>query len=177
MLERYFSAFNTALKNKAFKRVYIDGFAGSGDFQHTVGSEKRTLFGEEGEPVDVHAGSARRALRATPPFDEIILIEQNRKFAESLESLIAAEGHDNARVERGDVNEVLRDICRLANWRRRRGVIFLDPFGMHVDWSTLQLIAETQALDLWFLFSIAGLVRNLPHRADRLDQSKRSAVT
>jgi three-Cys-motif partner protein len=175
MLDRYFAFFNTALKNKSFERVYIDGFAGSGNFPYTVESEQ-TFFGHESRP-DVHAGSAKRALGASPSFDEIILIEQNKKLVESLEALIVAEGHANARVERGDANEILCNLCRLADWRHRRGVIFLDPFGMNVDWSTLRLIAETKALDLWFLFSIAGLVRNLPRRVSRLNDDKRSAVT
>jgi three-Cys-motif partner protein len=177
MLERYFAFYNRALKNKPFKRVYIDGFAGSGDFQYIIDAPKRTLFGDRDENADVHAGSARRALRATPPFDEIILIEQNKTNVEALEALIAAEGHTNARVEHGDANDTLRDICRPAAWKKRRGIIFLDPFGMNVDWSTLELIAKTQALDLWFLFSLAGLVRNLPRRASRLDAGKRAAVT
>jgi three-Cys-motif partner protein len=46
-----------------------------------------------------------------------------------------------------------------------------------VEWSTLKLIAETKALDVWFLFSLAGLVRNLPRHASRLDAGKRAAVT
>src|SRR5215468_9491912 len=175
MLESYFRFFNTALKNKPFERVYIDGFAGSGNFQYAV-QPKHGLFRDLSRP-DVHAGSAKRALRATPPFDEIVLIEQNKELVDSLEALIAAEGHPSAHVERGDANGILRNICRPANWKTRRGVVFLDPFGMNVDRSTLELIATTQALDLWFLFSIAGLVRNLPRRASRLDDGKRSAVT
>jgi three-Cys-motif partner protein len=32
-------------------------------------------------------------------------------------------------------------------------------------------------LDVWYLFALAGVVRNLPRLASRLDQSKRAAVT
>jgi three-Cys-motif partner protein len=177
MLERYFRFFNTALKRQPFRRVYIDAFAGSGNFQYTVEPEHGLFADETADTPDVHSGSAKRALQADPPFGEIIFIEQNGRLVRSLEALIATEGHANARVEHGDANTILRKICQPANWKRRRGITFLDPFGMSVDWSTLELIAKTQALDLWFLFSIAGLVRNLPRSANRLDASKRSAVT
>jgi three-Cys-motif partner protein len=176
ILERCFNFFNNALKRKPFRRVYIDGFAGSGAFRYIVPS-KGGFFASHDDAADVHAGSAKRALRAQPPFDEIILIEQNKLLAVSLQRLIDEAGHPNARVECGNANEVLRKICRPTLWRSSRGIVFLDPFGMNVEWSTLELIAKTHALDLWFLFSIAGLVRNLPRRASRLDASKRAAVT
>ena len=50
---QYYSAFNTALKNRGFKRVCIDAFAGSGDFQY--------------RPHD-----------ASPLFDEAEVVEQVR---------------------------------------------------------------------------------------------------
>ena len=30
--------------------------------------------------------------------------------------------------------------------------MFLDPFGMQVEWETIEAIAETKAIDLWVLF-------------------------
>lgn len=35
-------------------------------------------------------------------------------------------------------------------------MVFLDPFGNNVAWATLRRIAETEAIDLWYLFP-AGL--------------------
>ncbi len=177
IVERYFHFFNTALKQQAFRGVYIDGFVGSGAFRYIVGPPRNGwLFGLRDESEHVYAGSAKRALNTSPPFDEVIVIEQKRSHAKSLQELIDKSGHANARVECGEANEVLHQICR-SDWSSRRGIVFLDPFGMNVDWSTLTLIAATKALDLWFLFSVAGLVRNLPRRVSRLDASKRAAVT
>ena len=31
--------------------------------------------------------------------------------------------------------------------------LFLDPYGMQVEWATIESIAHTQAIDLWLLFS------------------------
>ena len=44
-----------------------------------------------------------------------------------------------------------------------RGVLFLDPFGMQVDWKTLEAVARTQAIDVWILFPLGiGVNRLLP---------------
>lgn len=177
MVEKYLQFFNTALKNLNFERVYIDAFAGSGAFRYIVDAPKKTLFGTRDEKKDIHAGSAQRALHVQPPFDCVLFIESRRSNVKALQRLIAESRHPAATVEQGDANQLLRKFCLPQKWRRRRGVIFLDPFGMHVEWTTLKMIAATKALDVWFLFGLAGLVRNLPRRADRLDEGKRLAIT
>jgi three-Cys-motif partner protein len=177
MVDRYIRFFNTALKNAPFERVYIDAFAGSGAFRWIVDAPKNTLFGPYDEAKDIHAGSAQRALTVDPPFQRIFFIEQDEANAKALEELITKTQHPNARVLVADANLVLRKLCQPQKWKKRRGVIFLDPFGMNVDWSTLKLVAETEALDLWFLFSLGGLVRNLPLSASALDAGKFAAVT
>jgi three-Cys-motif partner protein len=40
------------------------------------------------------------------------------------------------------------------NWSNNRAVVFLDPYGMQVDWATLEAIARTKAVDLWDLFPV-----------------------
>lgn len=177
MVEKYIRFFNTALKNMPFERVYIDAFAGSGAFRWVVDAPKMTLFGPYDETQDIHAGSAQRALTVDPPFHRAFFIEQDETNAKALQILIAKTRHPNARVLVTDANQILTKLCQPEKWRKRRGVIFLDPFGMNVEWSTLQLVANTKALDLWFLFSLGGLVRNLPISAAALDAGKFAAVT
>ena len=182
MVEKYVRFFNTALKEKPskdrpFERVYIDAFAGTGAFTYVKEDSQVSLFGPRDPSKDIHDGSALRALRAEPPFDRIIFIEAEKDNVEALRALIKRSGHPNATVEHGDANQILKTLCAREAWKNRRGVIFLDPFGMNVEWSTLQAIAATKALDVWFLFALAGTVRNLPRVASQLDASKRSAVT
>src|SRR5205085_4348280 len=177
MVENYIRFFNSVLKNKPFERVYIDAFAGSGAFRWVVDAPQATLFGPHDETADIHAGSAQRALTVDPPFHRIFFIEQDETNAQALEQLIANTRHPNARVLVADANRILRKLCRPEKWKTGRGVIFLDPFGMNVEWSTLQMIAHTKALDLWFLFSLGGVVRNLPISAAALDAGKIAALT
>jgi three-Cys-motif partner protein len=146
MVEKYIRFFNTALRNLPFERVYIDAFAGSGAFRWVVDSPKITLFGPYDETKDIHAGSAQRALTVDPPFHRIFFIEQDETNAEALQQLITETRHLNARVLVADANQILRKVCQPEKWKKRRGVIFLDPFGMNVKWSTLQLIANTSRI-------------------------------
>lgn len=53
-----------------------------------------------------------------------------------------------------------------------RAVLLLDPYGMNVDWSTLQAIAHTEAIDMWFLFSIGGLTRQAALRWESVEGYK-----
>lgn len=177
VVSQYIKFFNTALKATSFERVYIDAFAGSGAFRFVEEGPKNSLFGPVDDSQFVHEGSAQIALRANPRFNRIRFIEKDKANVEALQRLIKEAKHPDAQVIQGDANEELKKICRPANWRARRGVIFLDPFGMNVEWATLDLIAGTKALDLWFLFALAGTIRNLPRNALKLDAGKRAAVT
>ncbi|HUK11582.1 MAG TPA: three-Cys-motif partner protein TcmP [Stellaceae bacterium] len=170
----YLQAFSTALKQKHFRRVYIDAFAGSGTF--TFDQDAAPLL-DIHEVNTAHSGSAARALAIQPPFDELIFIEQQPENVLALQKLI--QGRPDAQIVPGDANRELLHICDRRLWRprKRRGVIFLDPFGLSVQWSTLETIAKTEALDLWYLFSISGLYRNVPIDINQLSQDKREAIT
>ena len=58
-----------------------------------------------------------------------------------------------------------------------RGVAFLDPFGMDVDWTTLEAISQTQVFDVWYLFSLSGLYRQATRNPLHIDDTKRQAIT
>ncbi|HVY98069.1 MAG TPA: three-Cys-motif partner protein TcmP [Dongiaceae bacterium] len=177
VVERYLQFFNTALKNQGFKKLYIDAFAGSGAFQYVRGPSTGDLFAYDDAEAKIHSGSAQRALSIRPPFDEVVFIEENQDNVRALERLIKAIGHPAVKIEHGDANSILRDLCKSRDWNTTRGVVFLDPFGLHVEWETLKAIAATRAFDVWYLFALAGTVRNLPRLASQLDTSKRAAVT
>lgn len=39
--------------------------------------------------------------------------------------------------------------------------MFLDPYGMQVEWGTLEALARTQGIDLWLLFPLGVAVNRL----------------
>lgn len=165
-LEKYLVAFNTALSRQNFKRIYIDAFAGTGRCDITVDGEKTS--------VD---GSARRALSANPSFDKFCFIELKAKKLAALRALEAEYPGKSIEVIRDDANVALKALCGKYDWRNTRAVLFLDPYGMHVEWSTLEAIAKTGAIDVWYLFPYSGLYRQAAKNADAMDSDKEDSIT
>ncbi len=165
-LEKYLVAFNTALSKQNFTRIYIDAFAGTGRCDITVDGEKISID-----------GSARRALATDPPFDKYCFIELSTKKSEALKALEAEYPGKSIDVIRDNANAALKKLCERYAWRNERAVLFLDPFGMHVDWMTLQAIAKTGAIDVWYLFPYSGLYRQAAKNADAMDSGKEQSIT
>ncbi|MFC3675048.1 three-Cys-motif partner protein TcmP [Ferrovibrio xuzhouensis] len=166
----YMEKFNTALKYQSFKRIYIDAFAGSGDFSFDATSAPLL---DEHEAVRVHEGSARRALAVDPPFTRLIFIDRKPANIRALKSLGTQD--ERVTIISGDANIEVKQIISKINWEDTRGVIFLDPFGNSVGWETLRAIARTK-LDLWYLFPLSGVYRNAPNNHALLTEDKRSTL-
>jgi three-Cys-motif partner protein len=126
------------------------------------------------ETVD---GSARRALAIAPPFDKFFFIELKSKKLEALKTLQKQFSDRPIEVIQGDANTTLKHLCTSLNWKGSRAVLFLDPFGFQVEWSTLEAIARTGAIDVWYLFPYSGLYRQTAKSADAMDSDKEYAIT
>ena len=166
MLKEYLAAYVKVLKNQPFERLYIDAFAGTG-YREAAGAGRDVGFFArelaENEPQEFLEGSTRVALQVEPPFDRYVFIEKSAKrFAELLKLKEEfPELADRMEFVRGDANSVLQGLCEKWNSRTMRGVLFLDPFGMQVDWTTLEAVAHTQAIDVWILFPLGIGVNRL----------------
>jgi three-Cys-motif partner protein len=170
MLRRYLVAFNTALQYKPFpanpfRRIYIDAFAGTGECE--IKSDEHT--------VESIAGSAKIALQVEPVFDEIHLIDLNDVHVAELQQLAAGRG-PHVHVHREDANFAIDTILGRIDWKRSRGVLFLDPYGMNVPLTTLQRAAETRALDVWYLFPLSAVYRQAANDFSKIDDSKLAAL-
>jgi len=166
VLEKYLVAFNTALSKQSFTRLYIDAFAGTGRCDIKVDGKKKSID-----------GSARRALNTDPPFHKFYFIELQRKKLAALNTLRAEYPDKEIEMVQSDANAALRTLCGQYQWYSERAVLFLDPFGMQVEWPTLEAIANTGAVDVWYLFPYAGLYRQAAKNADALDADKEASLT
>jgi three-Cys-motif partner protein len=172
LLKRYLEFFNVALQNqpnatRPFSRIYIDAFAGTGECEIKL---------DDGSPLTI-SGSAKIAIDTKPVFHQLHLIDLNPKHATELRLLAAAgSSESNITVHNQDANVVLETIITRVDWRRTRGVLFLDPYGMAVHWQTLQRIASTQALDLWYLFPINAVSRQAANDFEKIDEHKAAAL-
>jgi three-Cys-motif partner protein len=178
-LGEYLKAYVTALKHKPFELVYIDAFAGTGYRELKDESSGGTLFRElaEEEPQGFLDGSARIACSVDPPFDRYIFIERSASRAAHLREL----RHEMPRlagritVDVADCNDYLPGLCTDIDWDRCRAVLFLDPFGMQVDWSTREAVARTRAIDVWMLFPLSA-VNRLLERTGQIPAERRDKL-
>lgn len=174
VVQAYLQSYTTALKNKSFRKLYVDGFAGTGYRNHTASGNEESgqalLFPDlaEEEPQALLDGSARLALKARPQFDEYHFFERSRNRSHALEGLKVEfpDLADRIIVRTGDANLLIQALCR-QDWKRQRAVLFLDPYGMQVDWATIVAVAGTKAVDLWLLFPLfIGMNRVLTRSGD-----------
>lgn len=180
----YFGYYNNVLRtqprqDQPFRRWYVDAFAGSGS--RTADIANGGLL--EGRPSEIEqielAGSARKALQINPPFDELVFIEGHRGRFNDLATLKSDHPFRSIDCRHGEANEELTRLFSARPWVTPSGknwtdraVVFLDPYGMNVEWKTLQMLAATRAVDVWYLFPLEGVTRQLAHKLDRIDGNK-----
>lgn len=147
IINDYLAFYVKALKKLNVKLVYIDAFAGSG----------KTVL-PSGEEID---GSAILALQYD--FDEFWFLECDKGRAATLQSEIAnryPNKSDKIHIIIGDCNLELKQVFKSLN-PYKRGVMFLDPYSMELNWSVLEEAKKTQVLDIWYLFPLLALTRNM----------------
>ena len=169
-VKKYLSAYTTIFTRNPRARnlntIYVDAFAGTGYRSEAQKVRAEELPFPELLEEDAQAflkGSARIALEVHPPFNKYVFVEKNPDRVKELEDL-RKEFPEKARaieIVNKEANGYLGTWCRATDWRLNRAVVFLDPYGMQVDWSLLESIAKTQAIDLWILFPLGMAVNRL----------------
>lgn len=178
VVESYLKAFSQALREKFTELWYIDAFAGTGTRTVRTTDSGGGLFEERVvERIDVRRGSAMIALDVRPSFDRLVFIESNPAYCDELRSLRARYSDRDIVIIEGDANRAIQSQIKRDGWSSARGVLFLDPYGMEVEWATLEAVAATKAIDVWFLFPLAGLFRQATRRLTDIDSHKRAALT
>lgn len=180
-ISKYLPAYTTILKNYNYKFAYIDAFAGTGyrELRNTELKEEvqSSFFEVEQEIQQFMDGSVRIALQTKPRFDKYVFIEKDSKKVTDLEQL-KQEFPDKCKdikIVNDDANKYLIDLCK-KDWTSNRAVLFLDPFGMQIPWSTIEAIAKTQAIDLWYLFPLGIGVNRLLKRDANIPETWRNKL-
>lgn len=164
-VRQYLAAYVKVMKNQPyFERLYIDAFAGTGTVAlRDANQPALSLFPELSGSDRYLVGSARQALEVQPSFDRYVFIERSEGYVAQLETMTAEYPNlkDRIALVRGDANAHVTELCRAWN-SNQRGVLFLDPFGMQVDWKTIEAVAATQRIDMWYLFPVGAVCRCMP---------------
>lgn len=166
-LSSYLQSFSTALSKQSWcKRVYIDAFSGTGQCDITA---------KNGEVQQID-GSAKIALETTPNFHELHFVDIKKKHVNALKELCANHSNQNCQIYHDDSNNVIPSILNnLSN--SHRGVLFIDPYGMHFNWETLKKVATSEKFDVWYLFPLSGLFRNAALSEADIEENKDKAIT
>lgn len=175
----YLRAYAILMSKQDFHISYVDAFAGCGqridawDREQRVGhNDAQADLGFEHPSPPTRTSTAMEALRLDPGFHRYVFGDLKASYVRALEAMIAKahaarEDLPEAIVRQADANVLVRDECAwLAANQMRRAVVFLDPYGMQVRWTTLEAIASTGKVDLWLLLPTGIAVnRLLPRRS------------
>lgn len=151
VLKKYLNFYTSVLKNKSFRTYYFDAFAGSGDCY---------IKDKNGYLQKIEGSATIAVTKLKNEFQFIHLIEKNEEYVKELSNLVGSKSI--VRVHNNDANIKMQNLIDSINWRESRGVAFLDPYGLQLEWTTLEKIAKTKAIDVWYLFPISGLNRLIP---------------
>lgn len=158
IVRKYAAAYSRILAAQpGLHHVYIDAFAGAG----------LHLSRATGEMVP---GSPLNALLVTPPYREYHLIDLDADKVTQLRDLVG--DRQDVFLYEGDCNEILLGqvfpLIRYEDYRR--GLVLLDPYGLHLDWEVTQGAGQLQTVDLFLNFPVADINRNVLWRdPDRVD--------
>ncbi len=159
----------------------MDAFAGTGEVSTARQKNKRQteMFDPETyrEAKAVIEGSTRIALNIKPSFDSYTFIELNKKKINELkEKLHGHQQFDRVKFRQGDANSEVIEFCKTLG-SKDRAVVFLDPFGSQVKWSTVAAIAETEKIDLWYLFPSGGGIYRQISKDGKVHFTHEDAIT
>lgn len=179
--EKYVNAYLTIMNKYRnqydWKLIYFDGFAGSGSRNENTSSEDNQLMIDlidehqiAAEELTPYKGAAERVLNiAQDGFDFYYFIDKDAASSSQLQEKLASYQKDK-RLEfrHSDANT---EVSKLADAMHKnsklKALVLLDPFGMQVDWSSIERLKGTST-DLWILIPTGVIVNRLLDRKCKL---------
>jgi three-Cys-motif partner protein len=154
--------------------IYFDGFSGSGQKDYNKKDiqqgDIQLLFFEniEQEELITYKGSPERVLSLDMKFDEYYFVDIDEKAIKELESYLRSRGlaKENCHFIQGDVNQELKKFSKKLN-DKKASLVFLDPFGMQINWESIKLL-KGKRVDLWILLPSGVIVNRLLDREGKL---------
>lgn len=180
-LEAYLRFYGTALSKQRFTLVYIDAFAGACLTKVRVNDTASELspFFDELDDTEAQAefilGSPIRALSVPNGFHKHYFFDLDETRAETLRDIV--KGKDGVKVQVGDCNPLIRQLAPSLKKRNLRGVAFLDPYGAHLEWTTLEALADTGTMEVVINFPVAMAINRLITRSGDVPENWSDQLT
>lgn len=192
-LGKYLSAYTTIMKNQEHwcKGYYfIDAFAGAGNAplrKYDGGQEHGdqlsilSILETEGSEVAYVKGSPRVALDIKHPFSGYFFVDKSVSNTSELEQIREEYAEKrNIEIVTGDSNVAVRSIVEeigLSRSQKKRGIVFLDPFGMQVSWSTIEFLAHTGVVEVLINFPFGMAIQRLLPKSGEISAENRALLT
>ena len=175
--EKYVKAYLTIMNRNrdkyGWKLIYFDAFAGSGSKESEQKDvNKVPLFDITEEDEAVYRGAAERVANIDlRGFDYYYFIESDETSKSELEELlkpIMIEKKLDLRFRCGDANEYLKKLAEIIkNDAKYRSLTMIDPFGMQVNWKSIEQLKGTKT-DLWILIPSGVIINRLLYQSGNL---------
>jgi len=178
----YVKAYLRIMKSYPYwKTIYFDGFAGSGERLKKHNSSQITLDIELDESVsmneiNLYKGSVQRILELDEmTFDYYYFIDTEPKNIQKINKLKKTISHipENRIIAReSDCNAQIRQLAKAFKSKKLAALVFLDPFGMQINWESIASLKGTRT-DVWILIpSGVSVNRLLPRSGEVANQQK-----
>jgi three-Cys-motif partner protein len=163
--------YTKVLKNQRWRTIYVDAYAGGGRavVRASGSTDAAPLLDEDqidADQLELINGSPRVALEIGNPFSRYVFIDPDPARATELNELSATYKGTRA------INVLQTDAATGIQWltsqnigrRTHRGVVFLDPFGARLEWSTVEALAQTGLFEVFINFALnMAIQRMLPN--------------
>jgi len=151
IVRKYAQAYSKILRASGLHHVYIDAFSGPG------------LHISKGSGGFI-PGSPLNALNVQPPFEEYYFIDIEQRKVDALAEIVG--DRSDVHVLQGDCNErLLKDVFPKVRYKDyRRGLCFLDPYGLSLSWDVIKAAGALETLDIFLNFPLADMNRNVLRR-------------
>jgi three-Cys-motif partner protein len=187
-LGQYLNFYTTVLKKQGHwlrGTIFFDAFAGAGLARVRTNEDKSVPAGLFSSVMELSAaeiaflkGSPRVALDIVNPFTRYIFVDRDPERIAELNALkLEYEGKRTITVQQNDANAALREwLASSIDWRVHRAVVFIDPFGMQVPWSSIEALARTKAIEILINFPFGMAINRMFTRSGLIDATWQASL-
>lgn len=178
----YLTIMNSFREKYKWKLIYFDGFAGSGSRNEAKKEANSDLLQElfrdfclDEQELETYKGAAERVLSIPQKgFDFYYFVDKDKESSLKLHELLAPFENDKTLVYRNsDANKQIEMLANaMHNDNSLAALVLLDPFGMQVDWKSIELLKGTRT-DLWILIPTGVIVNRLLDRKCELTHAEK----
>ncbi len=191
-LGKYLNAYTTIMRKQKWCSgfVYVDALAGPG--RHELRQKKgepslqsmlldvATFSREDEGQTEFVDGSPKVALDIHFPFSWYVFVERDPARVSELQNL-QKEYAETRRIviRQSDCNGYLLEKLvhnPKISWTNWRSVVFLDPFGMQVPWSTVESLGQTRGIEVFLNFPVGMAIQRLLLRSGQFTQKQRDKL-